>query len=156
MAELAGREPWRPRRSPTIEALSDLPWSVARHYVRLGFPVAGLGFEDEALGFFDEDLKVLFPRASRRSRVLAADVLQRLRPRIVEQVAGVLGLRPADAERLYEKYVERSAELGLGAGRLSERRVLVEVSALMTSHLMTRKHTGRFTARPRLIGRRRR
>jgi hypothetical protein len=34
--------------------------------------------------------------------------------------------------------------------------VLVEVSALMTSHLLTRKHTGRFTPRPRLVGRQRR
>ena len=142
-------------RGGAVEPIEQLRHPLWRHYEQLGYPTDGLGFEDEAGGYVDEDLRAVL-RRSRTGRSCEAEaVLRRLRRRIVSQVVSLLSVRRSLADGLYDKYVSRAAVLGERIGDEAEPRLLVGLTAMMTTHLHNLKHDGRFSPLPAKPGCRR-
>jgi hypothetical protein len=150
MREAAGWKP-APVRGPKIEPIEEVELTVAQHYRRLGYRIDSYGFEEEAVGFFDDDIAEVFRGRRVGGPLPASAALRRLRRRIVDRVIAMLHVRPGAAEQLYDKYVERAEAMGLETGRDAEERLLVGVTTMMTTHLLNRKHTGRFTRTPRVV-----
>ena len=147
MTEARGFEPG-PVRGAAAEPIEQLRYPLWRHYEQLGYPTEGLGFEDEAGGYVDEDLRVVL-RSTRRGRACDAEVvLRRMRRRIVAQVVSLLRVKRSVADGLYEKYVQRAAALGARSCDDAEPRLLVGVTAMMTTHLLNLRHDGRFSPLP--------
>ena len=153
LSEEAGRV-LPPVDGPRVEPIETLQRTVARHYQRLGYRMEEYGFADEAVAYFDEDLQEVFREPRSRASQSAASVLRGMRRRIVDRVVDVLGVRPSTAESVYDKYVQRSRELGIRAPRGDEASLLVAVSAMLAGHLLTAQHTGRFTPQRRVLRRR--
>jgi hypothetical protein len=154
MGEARGFEPGALKGGP-IEPVEQLRHPLWRHYEQLGYPTSGLGFEDEAGGYVDEDLRNVLRRSRAGSSCDAEAVLRRLRRRIVSQVVSLLSVRRGLAENLYDKYVDRAAALGERTGDESEPRLLVGLTAMMTTHLHNLRHDGRFSPLPSRPGCRR-
>jgi len=138
-------------RGSRVDPVEQLRVPLGQHYADLGYPVEELGFDRQAAGYVDEDLRAVLKRSRAGSAVDAGVMLRRLRRRIVEHVVSLLSVRPAQAQDLYEKYVDRAGELSLRAGSEAEPQLLVGMTAIMTNHLMNMRHEGRVT-RPRRVG----
>jgi hypothetical protein len=151
MTEHRGFVPSHVAKGPLVDPLESLEHTVAQHYQRRGYDVNGYGFQDEAAAYVDEDLRRVFVGRRVGGPFRADAALRRLRKRIVAQVIGLLHVRPEQAEQLYDKYVERARLLGIETGRDAEPRLLVNVATMMTTHLLNRRHTGRFTRQSRLV-----
>ena len=149
MREASGRRLTFPG-GDKVDPVEELTYTVAQHFRYVGYPVHTEGLAEDA-AYFDEDLRTVFAGPRAGGAVPAAQLLRRLRRQIVARVVALLGVRPTAAGQLYDKYVERAHELVLEGGRATEPRVLVGVTTMMTTHLLNRKGTGRFTGPHRLV-----
>jgi len=154
MRDAHGFEPSATRGAP-VAPIEQLRHPLWRHYEHLGYPTDGLGFEDEAGGYVDEDLRAVLRRTRGARSCEAEAVLRRLRRRIVSQVVALLSVNPKVADGLYDKYVDRAAAMGERTSDESEPRLLVGLTAMMTTHLHNLRHDGRFSRMPAKPGCRR-
>jgi hypothetical protein len=141
-------------RGARVEPVDQLRYTLASYYEQQGVSLAKLGFHEGATGFVDEDLREVLASPRRGECCRADEALRRLRRQIVASVVNVLHVRPGSAQELYDKYVARAKDMRTRVGREADRKLLVGITTMMTTHLIHLKNAGRTVPAERLSHRR--